>query len=70
MIGGAHSLKQCLPMKHTNYGFKAFLICESRTGKCLKHKFYTGPGKSEIKTSNLCLEFASALKNENLYIYG
>ena len=71
MIGfkGRHSLKQYLPMKPTKWGFKVFLLCESTSGYCLKHKFYHEKGSEEYKPKNLCLELASGFENQGYHIY-
>ena len=49
-----HSMKQYLPRKPTRWGFKAFLLSESKTGYCLKHKFFEGKGFDEFKPKRVC----------------
>ena len=31
-----------MPMKPAKWGFKVFVLCESRTGYCIRHIFYDG----------------------------
>ena len=71
MIGfnGKHSMKQYLPMRPTKWGFKAFLLCESKTGYCLKHKFFEGKGLDEFKPNQICLDFMSDLKFQGFHVY-
>ena len=71
MIGfkGKNSLKQYLPMKPTKWGFKAYLLCEAISGYCIRHKFFSGPGKDEFKPKNICTDLASGFENQKYHIY-
>ena len=56
-------------MKPTKWGFNAFLLCESTTGYCLKHKFFTGSGQIEFKTRNLCNELVKGFEHQNFHVF-
>ena len=66
---GRYGLKQYLPMKPTKWGFKAFLLCESQSGYCYKHKFFTGPEQEDFKNINLCLDLCTGMEKQNYHIY-
>lgn len=66
---GNHSLKQYLPIKPTKWGFKVFLLCESITGYCIKHKFFSGKNQPEFKPKNICIKLANGFENQNFHIY-
>ena len=39
---GRHEAKQYMPMKPVKFGFKFFVIAESKTGYVKNFRFYTG----------------------------
>lgn len=45
--------RQYLPKKPTKWGIKAFLLCESDSGYCLKSQIYTGKDSFERSEDNL-----------------
>ena len=51
---GRHGLRQYIPMKPTKWGFKVFLLCERKTGYCIRHIFYDGPKRKNLSRRTLC----------------
>ena len=66
---GRHNLRQYMPLKPTRYGFKAFLLCESDTGYCYKHIFFSGRKQEQFKPQNICLDLVSGLENKGYHLY-
>ena len=64
-----HGLRQYISMKPTQWGFKAFLLCEGKAGYCIRHIFYDGPKKEEFKPKNIVLKLCESFENQQKFIY-
>jgi hypothetical protein len=52
-LKGRIFFRQYLPKKPTKWGIKAFLLCESESGYCLKSHIYTGKGSFQRSGDDL-----------------
>lgn len=55
--------------KSAKYRFKAFLICESRTGFCLSHSFYTDENKEDFKAYKISIKLLEKFSNSGFHVY-
>lgn len=68
MVGfkGRHNLKQYLPMKSTNWGFKVFLLCDSKNGYVYRFKWYAGG--SEFVPYAITTSLLEGLKQKKIHL--
>ena len=69
-FSGRSKMKVYMPLKPIKYGFKIFLLCESKTGFVLKWIMYTGRNSENVYSNkNVVLRLLEGYEGEGYSVY-